>query len=364
MKNLLKKIALILCIFLLINSSIASADIIDDILDISTEESVDTDSKENDNAENAENNTEAEIPDNGEENAAAEMPKTEESKEKTLVFSDIEGHWAKNWIINAVNSGFVSGYEDGTFKPDRTITRAEFSKMLNGAMKIETIEQLSFTDVNDKDWFYKEVQKSVAAGFFTGYENNTFRPNNPIKREEAAKVVSGCITTGNIDGEGATRLSDYNSIQDWAKQSVNTVYNKGYILGYPEKTYLPAKALSRAEAVKIIYEIIDNENIEYVFNITNKNEYYTSTVVVGNLNILDSVGNGSVYIKNVTVLGDIVVSAKNVHTVELTDVKARNIIVESETNPIKIVCNDNVIMAGVKLPAVAVIQKLGQNINI
>ncbi len=109
--------------------------------------------------------------------------------------------------------------------------------------------------------------------------------------------------------------------------------------------YMPSKALTRAEAVKIIFEIVDNENIEYGFNITNYNETYSSAVVVGNLNVLDSVGNGNVYIKNVVVLGDIVISAKNVKSVELTDVKARSIIVEGENNPVRVVYNDNVIIA-------------------
>ncbi|HOK49994.1 MAG TPA: S-layer homology domain-containing protein, partial [Sedimentibacter sp.] len=70
---------------------------------------------------------------------------------KAVLFSDIDGHWAKEWIEKAVNSGFVTGYEDGTFKPDRTITRAEFSTMLNKAIKVESSTEINFSDVNDKD---------------------------------------------------------------------------------------------------------------------------------------------------------------------------------------------------------------------
>jgi hypothetical protein len=347
MKKLIKKLAAFgLCAVIIINMNVmVYADILDDIID---NESNDTESIDNTGNGVLENI----IAQTGYEVKAA------------TVFLDIEGHWAKEWIKNAVNLGFVSGYEDGTFRPDRTITRAEFSTMLNKAMQIDTTKKISFSDVNEGEWFYKEIQKSVAAGFFSGYENNTFRPNNPIKREEVAKVVSGAITTGNIDGEGAKLLSDYITIQEWAKQSVNTVYNKGYILGYPNKTYMPARALTRGEAAKIIFEIVDNENIEYGFNITNNNETYSSAVVVGTLNVLDSVGSGNVYIKNVVVLGDIVISAKNVKTVELTDVKARNIIIESDTNPVKIVCNDNVIIANTQLPPIATVQRLGQNVNI
>lgn len=337
MRIIKKSAAFSLCVLLAINMNTAAyADVLDDIIGSSTIEDV----------EDVENNEEADTNVESVDVTENDITVLEADEIKTSnLFSDIDGHWAKEWIESAVKIGFVSGYEDGTFKPERTITRAEFSTMLNNAIQIEITEKLNFSDVRESDWFYNEIQKSVAAGFFSGYENNTFRPNNPIKREEVAKVVAGAITTGNIEGEGATLLKDYNTIQEWAKESVNTVYNKGYILGYPNKTYMPSKALTRGEAVKIIFEIVDNENIEYGFNITNYNESYSSAVVVGNLNVLDSVGNGNVYIKNVVVLGDIVISAKDVKSVELTDVKARNIIVEGENNPVKLIHNENVIIA-------------------
>ena len=337
MRIIKKSAAFGLCVLLAFNMNTAAyADVLDDIIGSSTIEDV----------EDVENNEEADTNVESEDVTENDITILEADEIKTSnLFSDIDGHWAKEWIESAVKIGFVSGYEDGTFKPERTITRAEFSTMLNNAIQIEITEKLNFSDVRESDWFYNEIQKSVAAGFFSGYENNTFRPNNPIKREEVAKVVAGAITTWNIEGEGATLLKDYNTIQEWAKESVNTVYNKGYILGYPNKTYMPSKALTRGEAVKIIFEIVDNENIEYGFNITNYNESYSSAVVVGNLNVLDSVGNGNVYIKNVVVLGDIVISAKDVKSVELTDVKARNIIVEGENNPVKLIHNENVIIA-------------------
>ncbi len=353
MKNIIKKIAALgLCVFLAVNMNTAVyAGILDDIIGDKPVEGVED--IENTELENVEDVESTEV-----EGANADITKA------SVSFSDIDSHWSKEWVESAYDLGFVSGYKDGTFKPDNPVTRAEFSTMLNKALKIEITGKYNFSDIGGSDWFYNEVQKSVAAGFFSGYENNTFRPNNPITRQEVAKVVSGAITTGNIDGEGATLLKDYNTIQEWAKESVNAVYNKGYILGYLDKTYLPSRSLTRGEAAKIIFEIVDNENIEYSFNITNYNETYSSAVVVGNLNVLDSVGNGNVYIKNVVVLGDLVISAKNVSSVVLTDVKARNIIVENENNPVKIVCNDNVIIAQTQIPAIATIQRLGQNINI
>lgn len=346
MNNIIKKIAIFGICFNLVFNSIAYAGVMDIIT-------------ESNDTENPVSNTETKL-DTQLESTSSEIKTTLNASE--TVFSDISGHWAESRIKEAVKIGFVTGYQDGTFKPNATVTRAEFATLLNNAMKNQNIANIKLKDVKENDWFYKQIQKAVAVGFFSGYEDNTFRPNNPITRQEVAKVISSTITTGNIDGDGATLLSDYSLIQDWAKTSVNTAFNKSYIMGYPEKLYKPTKALTRAEAVKIIYEILDNENIELGFNITNYDELYYGAVVVGDLNILNSVGSGNVYINNVTVLGDINILAKNVNSVVLTDVKAINI--NGSDSSVKITFNDNIYIDNVKLSAYASVVKQGTNIQI
>lgn len=348
MNNIIKKIAIFGVCFNLVFNTIAYAG----VLDVITEG--------NDTIkENPVSNTETEK-DTSVESTSNEIKTIVNASE--TVFSDISGHWAESRIKEAVKIGFVTGYQDGTFKPNATVTRAEFATLLNNAMKNQNTAVIKLKDIKESDWYYKQIQKAVAVGFFSGYDDNTFRPNNPITRQEVAKVINSTITTGNIDGVGATLLSDYNSIQDWAKSSVNVAFNKSYIMGYPEKLYKPTKALTRAEAVKIIYEILDNENIELGFNITNYDELYNDAVVVGDLNILSSVGSGNVYINNVTVLGDINILARNVNSVVLTDVKARN--VNGNDSSVKITCNDNIYIDNVKLSADATVVKTGTNIQI
>ncbi|MPM70876.1 hypothetical protein SDC9_117837 [bioreactor metagenome] len=180
MKNIIKKISVLgLCIGITINmNGITYASVLDAITN--EPDFTEVQVQENKNTEEVNNTTT--------ENKDAAVS-TLNSTAKSSSFSDISNHWAKNWIEEAVKLGFVSGYEDGTFKPDRTVTRAEFSKLLNSALHTENKADLTFTDVKKADWFYAEVQKSVASGFFSGYENNTFKPNNPIKREEVAKPM-------------------------------------------------------------------------------------------------------------------------------------------------------------------------------
>ncbi|MBP1926252.1 hypothetical protein J2Z76_002117 [Sedimentibacter acidaminivorans] len=356
MKNITRKIITVgICFNILLNfNSIVFADVLDAITDDFNIETTEQDTEMIQNTETIEYHNIEQISD--------ELKLEKDINEN--LFSDINGHWAESRIKEASKIGFVTGYQDGTFKPDKTVTRAEFATLLNNAMNNNDSIQIYLKDIKKSDWYYNQIEKAVAVGYFSGYEDNTFRPNNPITRQEVAKVISNAITTGNIDGDGATLLSDYNLIQDWAKNSVNIAYNKSYIMGYPNKTYMPSKALTRAEAVKIIYEVLDNENIELGFNITNYNESYYGAVVVGDLNILDSVGSGNVYINNVTVLGDIKILAKNVKSVILTDVKVRNLVVDDPNNSVKITCNDNIYIDNVKLSADATVEKIGNNIQI
>ena len=86
--------------------------------------------------------------------------------------------------------------------------------------------------------------------------------------------------------------------------------------------------------------------------------------MVGNLNILDSVGTSNIDLKNIVVLGDIVISASQISSVQLTDVKAKNIIVEDKDNPLEIICNDNVSISNANLPSAVKIQKVGTNVTI
>ena len=160
----------------------------------------------------------------------------DENSKSTSIFSDIQNHWAKDYILEAVSLGFVSGYPDNTFKPSKTITRTEFAVMLNKALGLSKSGQNSFIDVNTSDWYYKDVQIAVTNGIFGGYPDNTFKPKNNITRQEAAKVIASVLTYANIDGDGAKNLTDYKSIQNWAKPSVDFVSNTGYNTGYPDNT--------------------------------------------------------------------------------------------------------------------------------
>ncbi len=106
-------------------------------------------------------------------------------------FSDIYLHWAKDDIIMMSELGIVKGYSDGTFRPENGITRAEFATMIS---RFETVKDLefnsSFIDVTKDHWAYNTINYAKMMGWISGYDDGTFRPNNPITRAEAVTIIN------------------------------------------------------------------------------------------------------------------------------------------------------------------------------
>lgn len=104
--------------------------------------------------------------------------------------TDISGHWAEKVITQWQEKGLISSYEDGTFKPDNSVTRAEFVIMLNKALGFTQKGNVTFSDVSANAWYYDAVAIAVEAGYCAGYEDGTFKPNATITRAEAAVMIA------------------------------------------------------------------------------------------------------------------------------------------------------------------------------
>ena len=112
------------------------------------------------------------------------------SQQVLAASGDISGHWAESTITKWENGGYISGYPDGTFRPDNAISRAEFVTLANKAFGYTTPTVISFSDVNPSYWGYSEIQKGVAAGYIKGDAAGTFRPGAAVTRQEAAVMIT------------------------------------------------------------------------------------------------------------------------------------------------------------------------------
>lgn len=165
--------------------------------------------------------------------------------------TDYSGHWAEKTIQEWFDNGKLQGYEDGSFRPDTQITRAEFMTMVNNAFEYTEKAEIGFSDVDSDDWYYPEVQKAVQAGYLLGYEDNTARPGNKISRQEAALIIAR-IKDLSDNAAGANKFGDSNEIASWAKGGVGAATAAKLIIGYEDSTFRPLRYISRAEALVII----------------------------------------------------------------------------------------------------------------
>lgn len=152
--------------------------------------------------------------------AAAQCGLTAEYEAYSNDFTDIGGAQHQREITTLAVYDLVSGYGDGTFRPDNTVTRAEFAAMLAAALNLSGGGTSAFTDVSAGAWYAGSVSAMAAKGFLAGYEDGTFRPDNTITYQEMVTVLSSVAAWCLLDGDELrdTELSanDWAIYYDWA----------------------------------------------------------------------------------------------------------------------------------------------------
>ncbi len=249
--------------------------------------------------------------------------KTNFSYGTTKNIKDIHNHWAKNEIYRAISKGFVQGYPDGTFKPDKPVTRAEFTTMINKALKLKTTDTIFFKDVPRGEWYYQEVQKGLYAAFVGGYRDNTFKPNAPITRQEACVMLSRIVPVSN-NLVSLDKFSDKKSIAPWALDGFLQIVSKKYINGYDDGKLHPLDKMTRAQTAKIIGDILDNETIYRSVSIEKKNTTISNTIYTENVTVDKALDDDSARIRNCTILGKLYVYGGGENTVKLEDTRVSN----------------------------------------
>ncbi len=117
----------------------------------------------------------------------------------TTRLTDIKEHWAQSAILSLVDEGVINGYEDNTFRPNRSVTRAEFAKIVALAFDIKPSQGATFSDVPAKHWATEYISALVDQGIIQGYPDGTFRPSNKITRAEALTMLARALDLLNSD---------------------------------------------------------------------------------------------------------------------------------------------------------------------
>lgn len=231
-------------------------------------------------------------------------------------FHDTAGHWAEKTLNEWQDKGLIDGYGDGSFQPNGTVTRAEFIKLVNRTLGFTAESEISFSDVTERDWFHAEVARAVAAGYAQG-SGGLFRPNQPVTRTEAAAMLARAAGLAAKE-ERADAFADAASIPAWAKGSVGAAAEAGYMTGYPDGAFGALGSITRAEAVVTLDRVRRSAQKTVIEQAGTTLENKT---IPGDLVIAESVGEGNVTLKNVTVLGSVIVKGGGANSIYFDGVR-------------------------------------------
>lgn len=235
----------------------------------------------------------------------------------SFAFTDTENHWASDTINQFEKYRIVTGYDDNTFKPDDCMTRAEFITVINKILGSEAESAKYIPDISRDDWYYHEIRKAVKLGIVQGDDQGYIYPNAPITREEAVVILGRAFKIKNAYTI-KTSSTDAYAISKWARGEFYAAVNYGYITGYEDQTLRPQGTITRAEVITIISRIIPN--------------ILTIDVYSGDIHGNTLVYSDNVVLTNATVTGSLFISNSAIGTL-----KAKNVIVERDL----VVGNDN-----------------------
>ena len=168
---------------------------------------------------------------------------------------------------------YVIGYPDGTVHPNGQITRAEVATIFFRLLKDEVRDGAfttsnSYSDVAYGKWYNNPISTMSALGIITGYPDGTFKPNKPITRAEFAAIAARFDETQS--GKSAT-FSDV--IGHWAAKEIGIAYYNDWIKGYPDGTFKPDQNITRAEAMTLINRVLERKPESPADLLTNMNKW-------------------------------------------------------------------------------------------
>lgn len=191
-------------------------------------------------------------------NPVVENKKTIPSNDATKVFTDIENHWAKDYILKAVADKIVSGYPDNTFRPQNNTTRAEFASLANRIFGYTNTGDIHFKDIAEDAWYKKDVECLAAEELLFGDENNNFKPEDKITREQIASIFVRYIEKVKpelLKEVQELPFKDKEKVSDWALEDIKKAYTIGIINGNDKNMLNPTDKATRAEVVVMVYNL-------------------------------------------------------------------------------------------------------------
>ncbi|PQP88135.1 S-layer homology domain-containing protein [Paenibacillus sp. AR247] len=244
-----------------------------------------------------------------------------------MTAKDLTGHWAQASVQKWLSSGLIQGYPDHTFSPNAEITRAEFVSLLNHLFGFTAQSKEDYTDVPADSWFESAFSIAREAGYYTGYPGNAAKPAESLTRQDAAVLLARAFEISENDTAPTLFFPDQENIGVYAREAVRAL--SGYFQGYPNGTFRPEEPITRAEIVTLIDKLVSAYypaagtftagKIQGSAVVNHGGVVLKDAVIQGNLYLAPGIGDGEVTLDHVTVQGTTFIEGGGAHTVIVKD---------------------------------------------
>lgn len=259
-------------------------------------------------------------------------------------FNDIkENVWYSDAISKWGQSSIIAGYEDGSFRPQKEVTRAELAAVIDRIFALEdTTNSKSYKDVGQAKWYQAAIDHISSAGIMNDAGEN-FNPNEPATREELAYAFSKAYK---LSGTNNKEFKDQEAISDWATEAVNALIGNGYMVGMPDGNFAPKAHLTRAEMIVVIDRLTSTiikeagtykESIDGNLVVNTKDVILKDMTISGNLYLAEGIGTGDITLDNITVKGTVFVEGGGENSIKCNNINLANPMDIEVTKPVRIV---------------------------
>lgn len=188
------------------------------------------------------------------------MPSEGTTNENMSVFGDLaDVPWAEEAINYLYSKGYVSGYEDGTFRPNDTITREEFAKMIVNVLGFDSFnfEMTNAADVNSDAWYANYVTIAMNSGLMNGISDTEFGTGMKITRQDMCTIIYRAIKSENIKAEHIYDEKQFtDEAAEYAREAIRELYRCGLVNGVSDSEFDPQGDVTRAMAAKVLYGLL------------------------------------------------------------------------------------------------------------
>lgn len=176
-------------------------------------------------------------------------------------FADTSGHWAESYIDALASSGVMSGFPDGSFRPDQAVTRAQFATIVSKAFQLSGSSNVVFNDVFPGHWAASPISAAAANNLIGGFPDGSFRPEQAVTRTQTWVVLANSLPRTTIPAvqtnDFFSRYRDASAVPTWATTQVALASQANLIINYPDPTLLePNRAATRAEVAASTYQAL------------------------------------------------------------------------------------------------------------